>query len=157
MNMASSKGTIVLTGANGGLGSAIVKNIAQSPELSKDYHGIFLVRNVEKAGTLNGVLQTASTSFQYDVLSADLCSFSSVREVAKVINKRVADGSLPRIRALVMSAGFQEMTTQSFTNDGLDMTFQVNYLSQFLLVLLLLESLDREHGRIVIVSGWNHE
>lgn len=155
--MASSRGTILLTGANGGLGSAIAKQIAQSPELASVYQSLFLVRSAEKATTLNGILGQAPASFSHDVLSVDLSSLASVREVAKSINARVAEGSLPPIRALLISAGFQELTTQTFTVDGFDMTFQVNFLSQFLLVLLLLESVDREHGRIVIVSGMNHE
>jgi NAD(P)-dependent dehydrogenase (short-subunit alcohol dehydrogenase family) len=50
-----------------------------------------------------------------------------------------------------------EPTAQTFAADGYDMTIQVNYLSQFLLVLLLLQSLDKEQGRIIIVTGMNHE
>ncbi|KAI9155029.1 Short-chain dehydrogenase iccH [Paramyrothecium foliicola] len=154
--MASPKGTIVLTGANGGLGSAVARHIVQSPDLS-DYHALFLVRSTEKASTLNGILASAPSSFKYDVLSVDLSSLSSVRTAVNTINIRVAEGSLPPIRALLISAGYQELTTQTFTADGFDMTFQVNYLSQFLLVLSLLQSMDREHGRIVIVSGMNHD
>jgi NAD(P)-dependent dehydrogenase (short-subunit alcohol dehydrogenase family) len=36
------------------------------------------------------------------------------------------------------------------------MTFTVNYLANFLLILNLLESLDKERGRIVFVSSWCH-
>ncbi|KAH8881860.1 NAD(P)-binding protein [Thozetella sp. PMI_491] len=155
--MASVEGTIVVTGANGGLGSSIVTHIVQRPELSSKYHGVFIVRNRDTATTLKGVLARAPTSFPHDAVSIDLTSLASVREGAKIINARVAEGSLPPIRALLISAGCQESTTQTFTTDGFDMTFQANYLSQFLLVLLLLQSLDKEHGRIVIVSGWNHD
>jgi NAD(P)-dependent dehydrogenase (short-subunit alcohol dehydrogenase family) len=155
--MAPAKSTILVTGANGGLGSAIARQIAQTPELSSKYHGVFVVRNVDTATTLKGIVNGAPTSFSHDIVSIDLSRLSSVREGAKTINARVADGSLPPIRALILSAGFQELETQAFSSDGFDMTFQVNYLSQFLLVLLLLQSLDKEHGRIVIVSGWNHE
>jgi NAD(P)-dependent dehydrogenase (short-subunit alcohol dehydrogenase family) len=155
--MSRTKGTIVVTGANGGLGSAIVKQIVQTPDISTTNQGIFIVRNAEKATTLTKILSSAAPSFQHDTVSIDLSQLSSVREGAEIINARVAQGTLPPIRALVISAGFQELVTQTFTPDGFDMTFQVNYLSQFLLVLLLLQSLDKEHGRIVIVSGMNHE
>jgi NAD(P)-dependent dehydrogenase (short-subunit alcohol dehydrogenase family) len=154
--MAPAEGTILVTGANDGLGSAIARQIAQTPELSSKYHGVFVVRNVDTATTLKGIVNRAPTSFYYDTISIDLSRLSSVRG-AKTINARVADGSLPPIRALILSAGFQELETQAFSSDGFDMTFQVNYLSHFLLVLLLLQSLDKEYGRIVIASGWNHE
>lgn len=154
--MSPAKGTIVVTGANGGLGSAISKQIAHSTDLS-GHHGVFIVRNSQTATTLNGILAKAKPNFNHDVVSIDLSSLASVRAGAKTINTRVANGSLPPIQALILSAGWQELETQTFTDDGYDMTFQVNYLSQFLLVLLLLQSLDKEHGRIVIVSGMNHE
>jgi NAD(P)-dependent dehydrogenase (short-subunit alcohol dehydrogenase family) len=156
-SMAPAEGTILVTGANGGLGSAIARQIAQTFELSSKYHGVFVVRNVDMPTTLKGIVNRAPTSFNHDTVSIDLSHLSSVREGAKAINARVADGSLPPIWALILSAGFQELETQAFSSDGFDMTFQVNYLSHFLLVLLLLQSLDKEHGRIVIVSGWNHE
>lgn len=155
--MASAKGSILVTGSNGGLGSAIARQVVHGPELASDYHGVFVVRDADKATTLSGILSRAPPSFRHDTVSIDLSSLASVREGAKTINAKVADGSLPPIRALIISAGFQELTTQTFTPDGLDMTFQVNYLAQFLLVLLLLQSLDKENGRIVIVSGMNHE
>ena len=155
--MDSSRRTIVLTGATGGLGSAIVKHIVQSTDLSLNHYALFLVRDADNARSLDRILANAPDWFKFEVLSVDLAKLSSVRKVAEYIKTRVAEGSLPPIRALLISAGFQELTTQTFTTDGFDMTFQVNYLAQFLLVLMLLDSMDPDHGRIVIVSGMNHE
>src|SRR5947209_1674379 len=62
----------------------------------------------------------------------------------------------PPLRALILNAAFQEATTQTLTEDKRDMTFAVNYLANFLLVLLLLRSMDEEYGRIVFVSSWSH-
>ncbi|KAK8069132.1 hypothetical protein PG994_005748 [Apiospora phragmitis] len=116
------QGSIFVTGANGGLGSAIVDQIARTPD-----SGCELSR--------------------YDLVPLDLGSLASVR----------AAGALPRLRALVLNAGWQEYTTQTRTADGFDQAFQVNYLSHFLLTLLLLESLDRERGRVVVLGSWSHE
>lgn len=149
--------TILLTGANGGLGTAIVESIMDSPDLWPTQHCIFVARKAETAYTLKDILRGALKRFQREIVSIDLSRLSSVRQAAKDINRRVAAGEIPPIRALLISAGFQEMTTQDFTEDGYDMTFQVNYLAQFLLVILLLESMDKEQGRIVIVSGAKHE
>lgn len=76
----------------------------------------------------------------------------------KVINARVAAGEIPPIRALVLNAGYQEFGTQTWTEeDKLDMTFTVNYLGHWLLALLLLQSMDREMGRVVWISSWSHK
>lgn len=37
------------------------------------------------------------------------------------------------------------------------MSWQVNYLANFILCLLLLQSMDKKHGRILIVGSWSHE
>ncbi len=155
--MASPTGTILVTGANGGLGSNIVSRIIQSPELASQNYGLYTVRKVETATVLNGILSKAPATHKHDAVALDLASLQSVRDAAAAINKRVAEGELPPIRALVLNAGFQEHSTQTFTPDGFDMSFQANYLSHWLLTLLLLQSVDKEHGRIVVIGSWTHE
>ncbi|KAI0602260.1 NAD(P)-binding protein [Biscogniauxia sp. FL1348] len=156
--MTSQTGTILVTGANGGLGSAIVGQILNSESLAKTLHGLYTVRNVQRASAVQKVLQKApSAEHKYDLVTLDLDSLASVREVAADINKRVAGGSIPPIRALVLCAGWQEYATQTMTDDGFDMAFQSNYLSHFLLTLLLLQSMDTKHGRIVVLGSWSHD
>jgi NAD(P)-dependent dehydrogenase (short-subunit alcohol dehydrogenase family) len=156
--MASVKGSIIITGSNGGLGSAIVDQILHQPEIAKNHRGIYTVRNLDNATSINRVLEKAnSVGHLHELVTLDLASLASVRKTAEGINKRVADGSLPPIRALILNAAWQEHTTHSFTEDAFDMTFQANYLSHFLLTLLLLQSMDKEHGRIVVLSSWTHE
>lgn len=148
----------MVTGTNGGLGSAIVKHIVLSPEHSK-FHGIYTVRSTENPSPAldSAVKQARSKGHAYDKVGLDLAKLGNVREAAAAINKRVSEGSLPRIRALILNAGFQEQTAQSFTEDGFDMSFQANYLSHWLLTVLLLQSMDSEHGRIVVVGSSGHE
>ncbi len=43
------------------------------------------------------------------------------------------------------------------TDDGLDTTFVANYLGHWLLTLLLLQSIDKESGRIVVIGSFAHE
>ncbi|TGJ78439.1 hypothetical protein E0Z10_g10323 [Xylaria hypoxylon] len=157
--MASAKGSIVVTGANGGLGSAIVQHILDSPSLAKTYHGIYTVRNTERgAATVNGVLRkAASVGHAYDLVPLDLSSLASTRKAAEDINRRVADGSIPPIRALILNAAWQEYTTHTITDDGFDMTFQANHLSHFLFTLLLLKSMDKQNGRLVVLGSWSHD
>ncbi|KAI0429124.1 hypothetical protein F5Y09DRAFT_268594 [Xylaria sp. FL1042] len=158
--MASAKeGSIFVTGSNGGLGSAIVQRIVDTPSLAKTYHGLYTVRNTEKgAAAVQSVLRKAgSAGHSYDLVPLDLSSLASTRKAAEDINRRVADGQIPPIRALILNAAWQEYTTHTMTNDGFDMTFQANHLSHFLLTLLLLKSMDKKHGRVVVLGSWSHD
>ncbi|KAK4113267.1 putative short-chain dehydrogenase [Canariomyces notabilis] len=159
------KGTILLTGANGGYGRAIVSHILSTPSLAAQHHGIYTVRNAATASALHRTLQSSpnSPSHTHDIMSMDLSRLSSVREAAASINARVAAGEIPPIRALILNAGFIDPFKQSWTDDTeedgrrLDMTFVSNYLGHWLLTLLLLQSMDRERGRVVVVSSSVHD
>jgi hypothetical protein len=76
--------TILVTGTNGGLGSAIVEQIASKPEFSA-YHGLYTVRDTSKAGALDAVLKNGA-SHSYDVVALDLTKLDNVRLVAERIN-----------------------------------------------------------------------
>jgi NAD(P)-dependent dehydrogenase (short-subunit alcohol dehydrogenase family) len=152
----NNRGSVLITGANGGLGSVFASQFLNSPEASF-YTGLFAVRNPSAATTLQSILSSAPNAAHHEVVALDIGTLASVRSAAQVINSRVASGSLPPIRALVLNAALQHTSGQTFTNEGFESNFAVNYLSNFLLVLLLLQSMDKENGRIVIVSSWTHD
>ncbi|KAI0479231.1 putative short-chain dehydrogenase [Xylariaceae sp. FL0804] len=152
---AAAKGSILVTGANGGLGSAIAKQIASKPEFSH-YHGLYMVRDARHAPDLASALSCA-TSHSHDILGLSLTDLDNVRQVTERINDRVSTGEIPPIRALVIAAGFQDFGKQTWTEDGLDTTFAANYLGHWLLTLLLLKSVDKESGRIVVVGSQSHD
>lgn len=154
--MAAAKGTVLVTGSNGGLGVAIAQVIATAPPEIAVQHAIYTVRSTAAADTVRSALAATKTP-PYDILQLDLSKPSSVRETAATINKRVAAGDIPRIRALVLNAAYRETGRQTWTEDGLDTAFASNYLGHWLLALLLLQSMDRENGRIVVVGGMVHE
>lgn len=157
--MGGSRGTILITGANGALGSAMVREIVASHSY-RSYYGVYTVRDVLSASSLKASLagdDKNASQHSSEIISLDLSRLSSVREFAADINARVRSGSIPPIRALIHNAGYQENFTQTSTDDGFDMSFQVNYLSHFLLTLLLLGSMDREEGRILYIGSWTHK
>lgn len=153
--MTGTKGTILVTGANGGLGSAIAKQIASQAEFAA-YHGLYTVRDANSAPSLRSVL-AGSSPHPHDVLSLDLANLNNVRQAAEAINARVSAGDIPPIRALILNAGFQDFGKQAWTDDGFDKTFSANYLGHWLLTLLLLKSIDKDSGRIVLVGSQSHE
>ncbi|OAR02828.1 hypothetical protein LLEC1_01603 [Akanthomyces lecanii] len=140
------KGSILVTGSNGGLGSAIVSEVLRRPSLAQQYHGVYTVRSVANASRVRNLVESSGQSAAHScrLLELDLASLASVRRVAGSINKLVRAGAMAPIRALILNAGYQEQSVQTFTIDGFDMSFQANYLSHFLLALLLLESMDPE-------------
>lgn len=157
----SSKGSILVTGANGGFGCAIASQIASSPE-SAAHYGIYTARNAASAPALDAALRgsrpgPAVPTHSFEKVSLDLSRLSNVREVSADISSRVAAGKIPPIRAIILNAGVVEFATQTWTEDGLDLTFATNYLGHWLLTLMLLGSMDRDRGRILWVTSWSHK
>ncbi|KAI1210113.1 NAD(P)-binding protein [Annulohypoxylon truncatum] len=154
------KGTILVTGANGGLGNAIVSQIISNAELVT-YNGIFTVRNAEAAIRFRATLESSKSapvsSKSYEIIPLDLSRLDNVREVAATINTNVEARTIPPISAIILNAGYEEFGEQTWTEDSLDTTFVVNYLSHWLLTLLLLQSMDRDRGRIIWISSWSQK
>lgn len=154
--MALIKGTFILTGANGGLGAATVTRFLASPE-SQTNKGVFTVRNPATADAAKNALHGSPNPAQHEIFPLDMSTLAGVRTGAAEINRKVRAGEFPPIRALVLNAAVQDGKGQKFTEDGFESHFGVNYLANWLLVLLLLQSMDPEEGRIVIVSSWSHD
>ncbi|GAW15795.1 hypothetical protein ANO14919_052170 [Xylariales sp. No.14919] len=155
--MATPKGTIVVTGSAGGVGCAIASKIISTAELA-DYHSIYTVRDTSSpSAELQSILQSAPKTYHYEVQSLELSRLADVREFASKLNVRVASGEIPPIRVLILNAAVSDMGKQGFTRDGFDMAFAVNYLSQWLLTLLALQSMDHKEGRIVVVGSASHD
>ena len=87
------------------------------------------------------------------LLSTDI----SARCQPSISQTRVSAGEIPPIRVLILNADFQDLGKQSWTDDGLDTTFAANYLGHWLLTLLLLKSMDKEAGRIIVIGSPAHE
>lgn len=147
----------MITGANGGLGTAIVSQVTSRPDLSV-YYGLYLVRDTDVGPGLQLALAAGERpSHPHEIVSIDLTNFDSIRNTAKKINKRISDGDIPPIQGLILNAGYQNLSEQTRGIEGLDPTFTVNYLGHWLLVLLLLKSMDKSSGRIVVIGSQVHE
>lgn len=146
-----------MTGANGSLGSSIVHRIVNSPELA-NHHGIYTHHS--SRAVLSKVLAAGVADQPQDILQLDLSSLADVRQTSAAINARVAAGESPPIRAIMLNAGYQDYGKQEWSGEGesrLSTPFAANYLGHWMLCLLLLESMDKEKGRIVVVSSFSHE
>jgi NAD(P)-dependent dehydrogenase (short-subunit alcohol dehydrogenase family) len=157
----SSKGTIIVTGPAGGIGGGWVFEHLKSPQ-AKLYHTIYLIHPHAPGNLKEAIEKHAPEGHSYEIIPVDLSSQSSIRAFAKDVNSRISSGEIRRIRLLLLIAGamFKNKNNSdglSFTNDGIESTFAVNYLSNFLLVLLLLQGMDREWARVVWIASYSHD
>ena len=157
----SSKGTIIVTGPAGGIGGGWVLEHLKSPQ-AKLYQTIYLIHPRAPGNLKETIEKHAPEGHSYEIIPVDLSSQSSIRAFAKDTNSRISLGELGRIKLLLLIAAamFKNKHSSdglSFTDDGIESTFAVNYLSNCLLVLLLLEGMDREWARVLWIASYSHD
>jgi retinol dehydrogenase-12 len=139
---ASEEPICLITGATEGVGRATALELAK-----RGFRVVVAARSQAKADALKAEIE-AKASAQADSILADLASLEQVRKLAETFDARY-----PRLDVLINNAGVV-LPARSETEDGFETTFQVNYLSHFLLTRLLLRKLELSgHGRIVNLSS----
>jgi NAD(P)-dependent dehydrogenase (short-subunit alcohol dehydrogenase family) len=140
--------TIVITGANRGLGYATASALAADP-----------ARTIVLAGRDMASLQAAVQRIESSTgntslvpMALDLADLASVRAFAANLRTR----SLPPLRTVICNAGISKMTVQERSADGYEVTCAVNHLGHFLLVHLLLDQLQPP-ARILFVGSGVHD
>ncbi|THC89372.1 hypothetical protein EYZ11_011184 [Aspergillus tanneri] len=153
-------GTIIITGATGSLAVETVRYLISShPSLTV----IGTVRHVPESSKSPYLLQLQAIPREFPkaklfIKSMDLNSLTEVRSFADDIANQVATGDLPPIAAIICNAFTWSLSgALQFSRDGYESTFQVNHLSHFLLVLKLLSRMDRQSGRVVMLSSEVHD
>ncbi len=141
--------TVIITGANSGLGFECAKTIANA---NKDWHLVIACRNLVKGEEAKTKLIATTGHKAITVLPLDLASLQSVREFVKVFDTT----DLPPLHGLINNAGMQVMTGLEYTKDGYELTFGTNHLGHFLLTNLLIDKMT-EPARIIVVSSGTHD
>jgi retinol dehydrogenase-13 len=136
---------VVITGATSGIGYVTAKKYAS--------HGadlLFINRNEEKSKALCEELnQKYHTKCTY--LLADFTKLTDVHAVAKQL--AMVDRN---IDVVIHNAGVY-VTKKAFTTDGLEIVFQTNYLSTFILNYYTKEKfINQKSGRIIFVNSEAH-
>lgn len=127
--------TVVITGASAGVGAAAARRLAG------------LGAEVVVVGCSPEKTAAVAREIGSEGLVADFAKLSDVRRLADEILKRC-----PRIDVLANNAGgiFPDRVT---TEDGHELTFQVNHLATFLLTALLRERLEATPGARVLTTS----
>jgi NAD(P)-dependent dehydrogenase (short-subunit alcohol dehydrogenase family) len=142
--------TVVITGANVGIGFATANFLAARPA----WHVVLACRSESKANAAIGAIKLAHPNSHISFVPLDLFSLSSVRRVPAAL----AALPIAPLGGLILNAGGINMKAKSleFTEDGFERTFQLNFLGHFLLVNLLIERMTTP-ARIIFVSSDLHD
>jgi NAD(P)-dependent dehydrogenase (short-subunit alcohol dehydrogenase family) len=135
--------SILLTGATDGLGRALAHTLAaEGAELV--LHG----RSPEKGHQLLEELHARTGNPHLTYENADFASLAEIRALAERVAAR------DRLDVLVNNAGLGVELARQSSRDGLELTFQVDYLATYMLSVQLTPLLARTPGaRIVNVSS----
>ena len=133
--------TVIITGANAGIGKDVARQLALRPEMARIY---LACRNQDRAATAKAELEAATGRHIFDIILMDVADPGSVRAGLAAIN-----GSLD---ALVMNAGgVGGKTPMDLTADGVTYMFASNVLGH----AVLLEGLLGEDrlGEVAVFAG----
>ena len=130
--------TIVITGASDGLGAAAARRLSRNGD------------KVVVVGRSQSKTITVAEEIGADYFVADFSDLSQVRALAEKIRSEY-----PRIDVLANNAGGMNKETQ-MTVDGLEKTYQVNYLAPFLLTTQLMDVLVESRAAILNTTSSSH-
>src|SRR5258708_15074505 len=133
----------LITGATEGIGKATAHALAR-----KGFTVVLAARSLVKAENTRREIAAASGANDIDIVIGDLGSLRQVHQMAQTVQQRH-----PRLDLLINNAGIM-MPERTVTEDGYESSYQVNYLSHFLLTQMLLDALkNSEQGRIINLSS----
>lgn len=139
--------SVIVTGGNSGIGFETAAALADAGA-----RVVITARDPGRGEKALDCLNARHPAGSVELSVFDLASLRSVRDGAEDLLKR-----LDHIDVLVNNAGVM-LSDRRQSDDGMEMTFQVNHLGHFLLTLLLLDRIKASApARIVNVSSTAHQ
>jgi len=135
---------ILITGGTNGMGKGVAKALASA---SEDNHEIIILCRSEKL-CLSTIRELEGINGNHKV-SMVLCDLTRLDDVRNAIDQ--IQNAYDYLDGLFINAGIGYAANRVMTEDNMVAHFQVNYLSQFMLTLNLLELLERSKsgGRVI--------
>ena len=138
--------TVLVTGATSGIGVETAADLA-----GRGAKVVITARDATRGTTTIETIRARTPDADVTVMDLDLVSLGAVRRFAAEFLDR-----FDALHVLVNNAGAM-FDKRRITDDGFEMTFQVNHLSPFLLTNLLLDRIKASApARIVNVSSSSH-
>lgn len=139
--------TFIITGANTGLGFEAAKALVK-----RDASVILACRNADKAEQAIAAIRKETSNGTLTACHLDLASFESIVDFANNIKS-----NHPVFDCLINNAGFATPKWDLKTEEGIELHFGVNHLGHFLLTRLLMDRIEANTARIVVVSSILHQ
>ena len=135
---------ILVTGGTNGMGKGVAKVLAG---IDNQIHEVIILCRSKALGEATiKEIESATNNNKISIVICDLTKLSDVRNAIKEIQSqhKYLDG-------IFINAGLGYAAKRIETEDGMDSHFQVNYLSQFMLTLNLLNLLENSEkgGRVI--------
>jgi NAD(P)-dependent dehydrogenase (short-subunit alcohol dehydrogenase family) len=128
---------ILITGGTNGMGKGVAKVLSA---IDDQIHEIILLGRSEELG--EATIQELESYSGNKKLSFVLCDLTKLSDVRAAINEIQSKHTF--LDCVFINAGLGFAAKRVETEDGMDPHFQVNYLSQFLLTLNLLNLVEEE-------------
>src|SRR5664280_293922 len=149
MKTALSDKTILITGSTDGLGKLVAKHLAME-DATVLIHG----RNEQKGNSLVNELTTQTGNSRLKYYNGDFSSLNKVKELCDHILK---DQSHIDILINNVGIGKGRYNNRELSDDGIELRFEVNYLSHVLLTEKLLPLLKDKSSSIINVASIGQE
>jgi len=135
---------ILVTGGTNGMGKGVAKVLAGT---DNQIHEVILLCRSEELG--EATIRELENSTMNKKISIILCDLAKLNNVRTAITKIQSDHKY--LDCIFINAGLGYAAKRVETVDGMDSHFQVNYLSQFMLTLNLLNLLEKSKngGRVI--------
>ncbi len=135
---------ILITGGTNGMGKGVAKVLAGIDDQAHEI--IILCRSESLGREVMREIETSTSNNKTSIIVCDLTKLSEVKNAIKEIRQKheYLDG-------IFVNAGLGYAAKRVETEDGMDPHFQVNYLSHFMLLLNMLDLLEKskEGGRVI--------
>jgi short-subunit dehydrogenase involved in D-alanine esterification of teichoic acids len=135
---------ILVTGGTNGMGKGVAKVLAG---IDNQIHEVILLCRSKELG--ESTIKEIENSTMNKKMSIILCDLAKLSDVRNAINEIQSKHKF--LDCIFINAGLGYAAKRVETEDGMDSHFQVNYLSQFMLTLNLLNLLENSEngGRII--------
>ncbi len=132
--------TVLITGANAGIGKDVARQLALRPEMARIY---LACRNQDRATAAKAELEAVTGRHIFDIVVMDVADLGSVRAGVAGVS-----GS---VDALVMNAGVIGPQSMELTADGVTNVFATNVLGHVVLLETLLA--EGRLGEVAVLAG----